>query len=338
MGGSGRMQVGLLDGDVRPGSRAPRRALGQTSASAPRSDGRRAPRSHSIKGESRRRTMSPTPPTPSAVAAVSTSAGSSPAPDLGKYGFGSTPVGHGPFTASFAGPFSGYTYPFTDASAMSNSYYAPSASTASIQQQSWPYHMGASTNDPLGMHRFTNPASLAGGSSRRKRRVLFNQSQVNHLMLSYKKKKYLTPGEREKLAQETGLTSNQVKIWFQNHRYKCKREGKELADGCSEAMSPSDAMNRSRTPSPAATELCADVNPVPQVKSEGQNSPTIGGSFGVYGGEKEQCLGEGMYNAFSSNMMPQMYAPGTNPFPPFTYPHYPQGAYGNPYFWPQGNN
>ncbi|TKR70425.1 hypothetical protein L596_022456 [Steinernema carpocapsae] len=297
--------------------------------------------------------MSPTPSTPSSAttastAAVPTSAGSSPAPEIGKYGgfaaaaaaaaASANSTSHGPFS-SFGGPFSGYGYAFSDP-AMNNPYYTPAASTAAIQQQSWPYHMGTTASDPLGMHRFTNPVSLSGGPSRRKRRVLFNQSQVNHLLMSYKKKKYLTPGEREKLAQETGLSSNQVKIWFQNHRYKCKREGKELGegDGLCSSNSDDESGNKSRSSSPLATELCADVTPN-HVKIEGHNSPMIPG-FGVYGGEKDQCL-ESAYNSFPPGMnmpmnMSSMYPTTGASFASFPYP-YPQNSYSNPYLWPSGN-
>lgn len=43
----------------------------------------------------------------------------------------------------------------------------------------------------------------------------------------YRKQKYLSGPEREYLAQTIQLTPTQVKIWFQNHRYKCKRQQKE---------------------------------------------------------------------------------------------------------------
>uniref|UniRef100_A0A670KE84 Homeobox domain-containing protein n=1 Tax=Podarcis muralis TaxID=64176 RepID=A0A670KE84_PODMU len=64
--------------------------------------------------------------------------------------------------------------------------------------------------------------SLAPGlhaAPRRKRRVLFSQAQ----------QKYLSAPEREHLASLIHLTPTQVKIWFQNHRYKMKRQAKDKA-------------------------------------------------------------------------------------------------------------
>ncbi|XP_076811785.1 uncharacterized protein LOC143458799 [Clavelina lepadiformis] len=59
--------------------------------------------------------------------------------------------------------------------------------------------------------------------SRRKPRVLFSQAQVFELERRFKQQRYLSAPEREHLAQLLKLTSTQVKIWFQNRRYKCKR-------------------------------------------------------------------------------------------------------------------
>ncbi|KAG0411114.1 hypothetical protein HPB47_011755 [Ixodes persulcatus] len=64
---------------------------------------------------------------------------------------------------------------------------------------------------------------------RRKRRVLFTQAQVYELERRFKQQKYLSAPEREHLASLIHLTPTQVKIWFQNHRYKCKRQAKEKA-------------------------------------------------------------------------------------------------------------
>ncbi|KAM9516343.1 homeobox protein Nkx-2.6 [Guaruba guarouba] len=59
---------------------------------------------------------------------------------------------------------------------------------------------------------------------RRKPRVLFSQAQVFELERQFKHQKYLSAPEREHLARVLKLTSTQVKIWFQNRRYKCKRQ------------------------------------------------------------------------------------------------------------------
>ncbi|NXX75028.1 NKX26 protein, partial [Urocolius indicus] len=59
---------------------------------------------------------------------------------------------------------------------------------------------------------------------RRKPRVLFSQAQVFQLEQRFKQQKYLSAPEREHLANLLKLTSTQVKIWFQNRRYKCKRQ------------------------------------------------------------------------------------------------------------------
>nr|XP_033783624.1 homeobox protein Nkx-2.5 isoform X1 [Geotrypetes seraphini] len=59
---------------------------------------------------------------------------------------------------------------------------------------------------------------------RRKPRVLFSQVQVYELERRFKQQKYLSAPERDHLANVLKLTSTQVKIWFQNRRYKCKRQ------------------------------------------------------------------------------------------------------------------
>ena len=54
-------------------------------------------------------------------------------------------------------------------------------------------------------------------------------NQVYELERRFKQQKYLSAPEREHLAGLIHLTPTQVKIWFQNHRYKCKRQAKEKA-------------------------------------------------------------------------------------------------------------
>ncbi|NXD43706.1 NKX26 protein, partial [Copsychus sechellarum] len=62
---------------------------------------------------------------------------------------------------------------------------------------------------------------------RRKPRVLFSQAQVRELERRFQRQKYLSGPEREQLALQLQLSPAQVKIWFQNRRYKSKRQRQE---------------------------------------------------------------------------------------------------------------
>ncbi|CAG5866286.1 unnamed protein product [Menidia menidia] len=69
-------------------------------------------------------------------------------------------------------------------------------------------------------------SSSTGGSDsgkKRKRRVLFSKAQTYELERRFRQQRYLSAPEREHLASLIRLTPTQVKIWFQNHRYKMKR-------------------------------------------------------------------------------------------------------------------
>ncbi|KAF5284571.1 hypothetical protein FQR65_LT02397 [Abscondita terminalis] len=66
-----------------------------------------------------------------------------------------------------------------------------------------------------------------GGQKKRKRRVLFSKAQTYELERRFRQQRYLSAPEREHLASIIRLTPTQVKIWFQNHRYKTKRAAHE---------------------------------------------------------------------------------------------------------------
>ncbi|XP_017559248.1 homeobox protein Nkx-2.5 [Pygocentrus nattereri] len=72
-------------------------------------------------------------------------------------------------------------------------------------------------------------SARAAPRKRRKPRVLFSQAQVCELERRFTQQRYLSAAEREHLAGALRLTSTQVKIWFQNRRYKCKRQRQERA-------------------------------------------------------------------------------------------------------------
>nr|XP_048311493.1 homeobox protein Nkx-2.2 isoform X2 [Myodes glareolus] len=81
------------------------------------------------------------------------------------------------------------------------------------------------------------PGGGGDAGKKRKRRVLFSKAQTYELERRFRQQRYLSAPEREHLASLIRLTPTQVKIWFQNHRYKMKRARAEkvfqdLPGGC----------------------------------------------------------------------------------------------------------
>lgn len=64
-------------------------------------------------------------------------------------------------------------------------------------------------------------------SNKKKRRILFTKAQVFQLESRFRVQKYLSAVERDQLARMINLTPSQVKIWFQNHRYKSRQQIKQ---------------------------------------------------------------------------------------------------------------
>jgi hypothetical protein len=93
------------------------------------------------------------------------------------------------------------------------------------------YQSAAAMVDPL--KSAYHPFAFA---PKRKRRVLFSQQQVMELEKRFDKSRYLNAQDRDQLAHSLSLTSTQVKIWFQNHRYKTKKASKEKSgNNCSDS-------------------------------------------------------------------------------------------------------
>ncbi|XP_006988996.1 homeobox protein Nkx-2.8 [Peromyscus maniculatus bairdii] len=85
------------------------------------------------------------------------------------------------------------------------------------------------------------PASPGSDTEkRRKRRVLFSKAQTLELERRFRQQRYLSAPEREQLARLLRLTPTQVKIWFQNHRYKLKRGRAPGATEPSDLAAPAD--------------------------------------------------------------------------------------------------
>jgi hypothetical protein len=78
----------------------------------------------------------------------------------------------------------------------------------------------------------------------------------------FKQQRYLSAPEREHLANLLKLTSTQVKIWFQNRRYKCKRQGEE-GNKQNHQMSMHNNNSGRRVPVPVLVrdgKMCTDNN------------------------------------------------------------------------------
>ena len=66
-------------------------------------------------------------------------------------------------------------------------------------------------------------------AKKKRSRAAFSHAQVFELERRFSHQKYLSGPERAELALALKLTETQVKIWFQNRRYKTKRRQAELS-------------------------------------------------------------------------------------------------------------
>ncbi|XP_025065935.1 homeobox protein Nkx-3.1 isoform X3 [Alligator sinensis] len=71
------------------------------------------------------------------------------------------------------------------------------------------------------------PGTQRTQKQQKRSRTAFSHMQVIELKRKFSHQKYLSAPERAHLAKNLKLTETQVKIWFQNRRYKTKR--KQLA-------------------------------------------------------------------------------------------------------------
>ncbi|KAG8178873.1 hypothetical protein JTE90_018567 [Oedothorax gibbosus] len=108
---------------------------------------------------------------------------------------------------------------------------------------------------------------------KRKRRVLFSKSQTYELERRFRQQRYLSAPEREHLASIIRLTPTQVKIWFQNHRYKAKRARQEKGL----ELNPLPSPRRVAVPvlvrdgKPCQPSMHADLPPITSLTQAGTN-------------------------------------------------------------------
>ncbi|CAJ0582029.1 unnamed protein product, partial [Mesorhabditis spiculigera] len=156
---------------------------------------------------------------------------------LGEEATPSNPAGSFPISAqSQLNPyFSTFPYGYQTAPEFSTFGYLPgtATSTAAWHTPQNPHVAFSRTFNSmgLGLDQTRSFQTMTTNLGKRKRRVLFTQQQVIMLERRFATQRYLNATDRDTLARSIGLAPNQVKIWFQNARYKQKRQEKEKKMG-----------------------------------------------------------------------------------------------------------
>ncbi|KAL3073602.1 hypothetical protein niasHS_017169 [Heterodera schachtii] len=73
-----------------------------------------------------------------------------------------------------------------------------------------------------------NTVATVPKGRKRKRRQAFSAEQIHFLEDQFQSQRYISSEQRAKISLQLGLSQQQVKIWFQNRRYKQKMMGKEM--------------------------------------------------------------------------------------------------------------
>ncbi|GAB6022546.1 hypothetical protein CHUAL_006652 [Chamberlinius hualienensis] len=128
-------------------------------------------------------------------------------------------------------------------------------------------------NNSQQMQRTTSQSQQQQQRTKRKPRILFSQAQVYELERRFKQQRYLSAPEREHLAQMLKLSSTQVKIWFQNRRYKCKRQRQDKSLEMQTSLSNTTPLHFQPPRRVAIPVLVRDGKPCPQPPSEQSSTP-----------------------------------------------------------------
>lgn len=106
-------------------------------------------------------------------------------------------------------------------------------------------------------------------------RVTFSGCQVEELEKAFNQSQYLSTSDRHVLADRLSLTENQIKIWFQNRRTKCRRTAwKRPGSGSSSAPTTPTTPNPPVTPTTPITPGSLILSPTSMTQSM---MPDVGG-------------------------------------------------------------
>ncbi|XP_066536175.1 transcription factor LBX1a [Hoplias malabaricus] len=115
---------------------------------------------------------------------------------------------------------------------------------------------------------------------RRKSRTAFTNHQIYELEKRFLYQKYLSPADRDQIAQQLGLTNAQVITWFQNRRAKLKRDLEEMKADVESAKAVGN-VTFEKMAKLADLEKCANGG----VVADARDSPTLS----AHGQERESA-------------------------------------------------
>ncbi|KAM9377497.1 transcription factor LBX2 [Pholidichthys leucotaenia] len=101
---------------------------------------------------------------------------------------------------------------------------------------------------------------------RRKSRTAFTNHQIYELEKRFLYQKYLSPADRDQIAQQLGLSNAQVITWFQNRRAKLKRDLEEMK---------ADVESLKKITPQVLQKLVSDGAEEPQGGGPGARSPSV---------------------------------------------------------------
>ncbi|KAG7260745.1 hypothetical protein CRUP_014471, partial [Coryphaenoides rupestris] len=112
---------------------------------------------------------------------------------------------------------------------------------------------------------------------RRKSRTAFTNHQIYELEKRFLYQKYLSPADRDHIAQQLGLTNAQVITWFQNRRAKLKRDLEEMKADVESAKAVG-VVAFEKLAKLAELEKCAANGASPPPPPHGAHSPAASSS------------------------------------------------------------